>query len=247
MKPETRLQVIAVRDIGKYGLAASERHEELNGSAIDIAGDELTGPEAAAVLTEVTGRQINFYQVPIEQVRAGSEDFALMLEWFDAAGYDADVDKTARAVRREAHAVSRVGEGPGLELTIGRGRAASAARPAGLEVGGGALKARHVPARRFVRAAKGQAEPRLVGLPLLATRRLVHHEITATRLNQPLEPLDGLLHRRHVLVRVVVAHVDSAREQPSRHVSRHAIALGVVVARPGVPVVDHLNLLCMHE
>lgn len=91
MKPETRLQSIAVADIGKYGLAAFERAEELNGSEFDIAGDELTGPEMAAVLSDVAGRQIQFYSVPIEQVREGSEDYALMLGWFDAVGYDVDI------------------------------------------------------------------------------------------------------------------------------------------------------------
>jgi uncharacterized protein YbjT (DUF2867 family) len=96
MKPDTRLQMIAVRDIGKYGRQAIERHEELNGRAIDLAGDELTGPEAAAILSDVTGRPITFYQVPIEQVRAGSEEYAIMLEWFDAVGYDADIEGTAK-------------------------------------------------------------------------------------------------------------------------------------------------------
>ena len=96
MKPDTRLQMIAVRDIGKYGHKALERHAELNGRAIDLAGDELTGPEAAAILSDVTGRKISFYQVPIDQVRAGSEEFAMMLEWFDKVGYDADIQGTAK-------------------------------------------------------------------------------------------------------------------------------------------------------
>ena len=96
MKPDTRLQMIAVRDIGTYGYKALERHAELNGRAIDLAGDELTGPEAAAILSQVTGRKISFYQVPIDQVRAGSEEFAIMLEWFDAVGYDADIEGTAK-------------------------------------------------------------------------------------------------------------------------------------------------------
>ena len=60
------------------------------------AGDELTGPEAAAILSEVTGRPITFYSVPIEEVRKGSAEFAAMLEWFDAVGYDADIDATSK-------------------------------------------------------------------------------------------------------------------------------------------------------
>ncbi|MDB4883682.1 MAG: hypothetical protein JWL95_2448 [Gemmatimonadetes bacterium] len=96
MKPETKLQMVAVRDIGKYGLVAIEQHERLNGRAIDIAGDELTGPETAAILSAVTSRPIAFYSVPIEQVRAGSMEFAVMLEWFDAVGYEADIDGNAK-------------------------------------------------------------------------------------------------------------------------------------------------------
>jgi uncharacterized protein YbjT (DUF2867 family) len=96
IKPTTRLQMIAVADIGKYGLKAFEDHEALNGRAIDIAGDELTGPEMAEVLSDVSGRQLQFYQVPIEDVRKGSEEFASMLEWFDRVGYDADIPGNAR-------------------------------------------------------------------------------------------------------------------------------------------------------
>ena len=91
LRPETVLQMIAVQDIGRYGRLAFERHQELNGRAIDIAGDQLTMPQTASILSEITGRQITFEPVPLEQVREFSEDFALMLEWFDAVGYDADV------------------------------------------------------------------------------------------------------------------------------------------------------------
>jgi uncharacterized protein YbjT (DUF2867 family) len=91
LQPDTALQMIAVEDIGRYGRLAFERHQELNGQAIDIAGDELTMPQTAAVLSEVTGRTITFEPVPLEQVRQFSEDFALMLEWFDAVGYNADI------------------------------------------------------------------------------------------------------------------------------------------------------------
>jgi uncharacterized protein YbjT (DUF2867 family) len=96
IEPDTRVQAIAVEDIGRYGLKAFEEHEALNGRAIDIAGDELTAPEMAQALSEVTGREIQYYRVPIEEIRKGSEDFAIMLEWFDRVGYDADIDGNAR-------------------------------------------------------------------------------------------------------------------------------------------------------
>lgn len=95
MSPAVPLQMIAVADIGKYGRVAFEQHAELNGQAIDIAGDSLTMPEAAAIISRVAGRTVTHFQVPIEEVRKFSEDFALMLEWFDRVGYEADIAANA--------------------------------------------------------------------------------------------------------------------------------------------------------
>jgi uncharacterized protein YbjT (DUF2867 family) len=95
MSPASRLQMIAVADIGRYGRVAFERHAELNGQSIDIAGDSLTMPEAAAIISRAAGRTVTHFQVPIEEVRKFSEDFALMLEWFDRVGYEADIAANA--------------------------------------------------------------------------------------------------------------------------------------------------------
>jgi uncharacterized protein YbjT (DUF2867 family) len=96
LKPETVVQMIAVRDIGKYGLWAFEKHAELNRREIDIAGDQLNMPAAAEVLSKVAGHPVKFFPVPIEEVRKASADYALMLEWFDRVGYDADIRKTSQ-------------------------------------------------------------------------------------------------------------------------------------------------------
>jgi len=96
MAPATKLQVIAVRDIGQYGALAFQRQADLNGKALDIAGDALTAPEMAAIISRVAGRTVSHFQVPIEEVRKASMDFAIMLEWFDRVGYDADIAGNAR-------------------------------------------------------------------------------------------------------------------------------------------------------
>jgi len=96
MKPTTVLQMIAVQDIGKFGAWAFENHNALNGVAFDIAGDALTMPQAAQVISSASGKKVAFFQVPIEEVRKFSEDFALMLEWFDKVGYNADIQGMAR-------------------------------------------------------------------------------------------------------------------------------------------------------
>ena len=95
MNPSTVLQMIAVEDIGKYG-ALAFTDARLANRALDIAGDQATMPEAARVLSNALGRTITFVQIPIEEVRKNSEDFALMLEWFGAVGYDADIEGNAR-------------------------------------------------------------------------------------------------------------------------------------------------------
>lgn len=97
IKPATVLQMIAVRDIGEYGLLAFEKHAELNGRAIDIAGAAHTMPETADILSKVLGRTITFERVPIEDVRKSSEEYALMLEWFDRVGYSSDIPVNAKA------------------------------------------------------------------------------------------------------------------------------------------------------
>jgi uncharacterized protein YbjT (DUF2867 family) len=91
IKPETTLQMIAVDDVGKYGLMAFEQQEKMNGVEFDLAGDKHTMPETAAILSRVIGKIIEFAEVPKEDVRKFSADYAIMLEWFDRVGYDVDI------------------------------------------------------------------------------------------------------------------------------------------------------------
>jgi uncharacterized protein YbjT (DUF2867 family) len=91
LAPTTRLQLIAVNDIGRFGLLAFTRHAELAGQEIDIAGDALTIPEVAKIVAEVLERPIEFVRQPMEQVRAFSAETATMLEWFDRVGYNVDI------------------------------------------------------------------------------------------------------------------------------------------------------------
>lgn len=95
MPPNAKLQMIAVADIGKYGRMAFEQHDSMNGKAIELAGDDMTMPQAAEIISKASGKSISFFQVPIEEVRKFSDDFALMFEWFDSVGYDSDIQSNA--------------------------------------------------------------------------------------------------------------------------------------------------------
>jgi uncharacterized protein YbjT (DUF2867 family) len=87
----TKLQMIAVDDIGWFGARAFADAAALNRREIDLAGDVRTMQEGAEILSEALGRPIAFTQTPIEQVRQYSKEMAVMLEWFERVGYSADI------------------------------------------------------------------------------------------------------------------------------------------------------------
>lgn len=91
MKPTTKLQMIAADDIGKFGAAAFIDAKKHKNEEVDLAGDAATMIEAAAAVGEIIGRKVTFQEIPIAAVRKNSEDFALMLEWFERVGYSADI------------------------------------------------------------------------------------------------------------------------------------------------------------
>jgi uncharacterized protein YbjT (DUF2867 family) len=91
MPPKRVLQLVALADIGAFVAALVERREQVFGKRFDFAGDELSGEEQAKILSHAIGRPINYQEIPIAAARQQSEDAALMLEWFDRVGYDADI------------------------------------------------------------------------------------------------------------------------------------------------------------
>jgi uncharacterized protein YbjT (DUF2867 family) len=84
------LQQVAVADIGAFVAAIIERGDTVFGRRFDIAGDALTGEEAAGILSKVTGREVHYEGFSPDVLRAQSEDLALMFEWFDRTEYAAD-------------------------------------------------------------------------------------------------------------------------------------------------------------
>ena len=85
------LQQISVPNIASFAVTALENRDSLVGKRIDIASDELTGEQTARILSEVSGRSIEYVQTPMPQLRAMSEDFALNMEWLIRVGYSADI------------------------------------------------------------------------------------------------------------------------------------------------------------
>src|SRR5687768_9014969 len=96
MRPNLKLQMISVDDIGRYVARGFTNADKLNRREIDLAADELTMPDAVMHLSRGLGRNISFVEIPISDVRKNSEDFAIMLEWFDRVGYNVDIPSLER-------------------------------------------------------------------------------------------------------------------------------------------------------
>jgi uncharacterized protein YbjT (DUF2867 family) len=92
MKSARKLAMVALKDIGEFGAAAFLRPNDFLGQAIDLAGDDLTIPEAAAQLTHAIGRPIRFQEFPMEQAEAAmGHDLTTMFRWFNEVGYAIDL------------------------------------------------------------------------------------------------------------------------------------------------------------
>ncbi len=90
-------QTIATEDIGAFVALAFERPQEFVGLALEIAGSELTNPEAAEVFSRVLGRSVKFQKLPMPMVRlALGREFYQMFRWFNAAGFQADIGALRR-------------------------------------------------------------------------------------------------------------------------------------------------------
>uniref|UniRef100_A0AAU2VEY1 NmrA/HSCARG family protein n=1 Tax=Streptomyces sp. NBC_00003 TaxID=2903608 RepID=A0AAU2VEY1_9ACTN len=91
LAPDTTLQMIATDDIGHLAAEAFAHPDDYRGRQIEIAGDELTGPQMADVFQQICGRPVRFRSQPLAELRALSEEAAVMFGWFDAHGFRADL------------------------------------------------------------------------------------------------------------------------------------------------------------
>jgi uncharacterized protein YbjT (DUF2867 family) len=97
--PPTRvLAQVAVVDIGAVAVRVLENAGRFTGKRFDLASDEVTGNDALAILSRVTGHPFSYFQVPLDVVRQRmGEDAVKMYEWFDRVGFTVD----RAALRRE--------------------------------------------------------------------------------------------------------------------------------------------------
>ncbi len=98
LNADTRLQMIAVDDIGWFVANAFERPGKWRGRAVDIAGDEMSMAQLAETFGRVSDRNVQYVQVPWNEFeqQAGPE-MTVMFRWFQDVGYHVDIS----ALRQE--------------------------------------------------------------------------------------------------------------------------------------------------
>lgn len=90
-------QTIASDDIGAFVALAFDRPKEFIGEELEIAGSELTNPEAAEIFSRVLGKRVKFQRLPLPVVRLFlGKEFHQMFRWFNDAGFKADIDGLRR-------------------------------------------------------------------------------------------------------------------------------------------------------
>jgi uncharacterized protein YbjT (DUF2867 family) len=90
LPPHRGLQMIALADFGAFAARVLETSEDFIGKRIELSSDEVTGEQAAALISYVSGHKLRYEEVPLEAIRSRSEDLARMYAWLQSEGYHVD-------------------------------------------------------------------------------------------------------------------------------------------------------------
>lgn len=93
MHKETKLQMIAVDDIGAIVAVIFENPEKYMNKTIELAGDEPEMQKVTDEFSKKLGKPVSFNEIPLDVLRANSKEMADMFEWFMNVGYKANIDE----------------------------------------------------------------------------------------------------------------------------------------------------------
>jgi len=96
MPADKPLALISAADIGAFAALTLTRPDEFAGRRIDIASDERTSREIAAILAAACGREVRFQEYPIEYAERHSTDLAAMFRYFTEVGMRVDIARLRR-------------------------------------------------------------------------------------------------------------------------------------------------------
>jgi uncharacterized protein YbjT (DUF2867 family) len=91
VRAEKAVQMIAADDIGAFAALAFAQPDKFIGQAVEIAGDALTPPQIRETVQRVKKAPAFYIPIPRFIRSRMPPELGLMMEWFDRAGYQADI------------------------------------------------------------------------------------------------------------------------------------------------------------
>lgn len=86
------LQLIAVKDIGKFSAKVFLEPEAYNNKAVALAGDELTFAQMSNIFKDKTGQEVpTTYGFLVSIILWMSKEFGYMVRWFKTDGFGVNV------------------------------------------------------------------------------------------------------------------------------------------------------------
>jgi uncharacterized protein YbjT (DUF2867 family) len=93
LPPGRPLQQLAIEDLASVAAVVIERRHEFADQRLELAGDELTGQQAAAIVSRLTRRCFTFHQVSLDSLPGGMRT---LFEWLDQVGHQVDIPALRR-------------------------------------------------------------------------------------------------------------------------------------------------------
>jgi uncharacterized protein YbjT (DUF2867 family) len=88
LPPDRLLQQLAIEDLAAVAATVIERRDDFLAQRIELAGDELTGEQAAAAVSQVSGRRFAFGRVPLAGL---APCLSALFEWLARVGHHVDI------------------------------------------------------------------------------------------------------------------------------------------------------------
>ena len=99
LSPATKLQFVAVRDIGAFAALALSDPAAWSGRAVGLAGDELTLGEARETFARVTGKKLpQSWALLGKTVMWGVKEVGDMFDFFEKVGYQVEIGERRKEV-----------------------------------------------------------------------------------------------------------------------------------------------------
>lgn len=91
-RPDKKTQLIAVDDIGAIVAILFSHASEYFGKVLELAGDEISDPEKAEIISRVIGRPVELVQPERKDGYVPDEEMVAAVRFFNGEAYDSDIE-----------------------------------------------------------------------------------------------------------------------------------------------------------